>query len=130
MSKSAADRVIDDPDNHYPYKRKAALDADWPKALVDVSEKVINAQEAYLRDPSSENLEARTEAEQEAQRVSAEQKTARVRYALQQALKDLDAGGMPAHVTMPDSDPGSVGPDAVSLRASIERDLRDLGGDN
>jgi hypothetical protein len=98
MSKSAADRVIDDPDNHYPYKRKAALDAGWPKALVDVSEKVVNAQEAYLRDPSAENLEARNEAEAEAQRVSTEQKTARARYALEQQLKDIDAGGVPATV--------------------------------
>jgi hypothetical protein len=106
MSKSAADRVIDDPDNHYPYKRKAAFDAGWPKALVDVSEKVVNAQEAYLRDPSSENLEARTEAEREAQRVSSELKEERELYAMRQRIKDSEAGNQSANITVPDKAAG------------------------
>jgi hypothetical protein len=102
MTKSAADRVIDDPDNHYPYARKRALDAGWPKELVDVSEKVVKAQEAYLRDPSSENLQARTEAEREAQRVSSELKEERELYALRQRIKDSEAGNQPANIIVPD----------------------------
>jgi hypothetical protein len=70
MSKSAVDQVLKDPDNHYPYNRDAALEAGIPPELVDASEAVVNAQEAYLRDPSDKNLEARNDAEREAQRVS------------------------------------------------------------
>lgn len=102
MSPTAAERVINDPNNHYPYKRKDALAAGLPKELVDAAERVVNAQEAYLRDPSQENLQERNDAEANAQRVKAEQAPARQRFALEQQLKDLDAGNQPAHIAYPE----------------------------
>jgi hypothetical protein len=72
VNKTEAARVIKDPDNHFPYKRDEALAAGLPEWRVDLAEAVVNAQQAYLEDPSEENLQARKEAEQAAQRAVAE----------------------------------------------------------
>jgi hypothetical protein len=70
MTKAEAEKIINDPDNHYPYARDRAEEAGIPAELVKVSEAVVNAQEAYLRDPSDKNLKARNDAERKAQEVS------------------------------------------------------------
>jgi hypothetical protein len=102
MSPTAAERVINDPDNHYPYKRKAAVAAGWPEALAEVSERVVKAQEAYLKDSSDENLQERNDAEKEAQRLSSELRGERELYALRQRIEDLEAGNQPASISIPD----------------------------
>jgi hypothetical protein len=98
MSPTAAERVINDPDNHYPYKKSAAIKAGWPAPLAEASERVVKAQAAYLKDPSDENLQERNDAEKNAQQVKREQAPAIQRYHLEQQLNDLDAGNQPAHV--------------------------------
>jgi hypothetical protein len=70
MTKSAADQVISDPDNHYPYDRERAEKAGISSESAKASEAVVKAQEAYLRDPSEKNLKARNAAEARAQEVS------------------------------------------------------------
>jgi hypothetical protein len=123
MSKSAADRVIDDPANHYPYHKDRAVKAGVPRELAAVAEKVVQAQEAYLRDPSDENRQARNDADREAQRVSSEQSNARARAAIVQQLADLDAGNQGAHVNFVPTSGDTTGP---SSRALLEQQLADL----
>lgn len=76
MNKTEAARVIKDPDNHFPYKRDDALAAGLPEWRVNAAEAVVNAQQAYLEDPSDENLKARNDAEREAQQLVAEHRAA------------------------------------------------------
>jgi hypothetical protein len=121
-SKSAADRVIDDPDNHYPYHKDKAIKAGVPRELAAVAEKVVQAQEAYLRDPSDENRQARNDADSEAQRVSREMSHTRARAAIVQQIADLDAGNQGAHVNfVPIGDSGGA-----ANRALLEQQLADL----
>lgn len=99
MTKRAVDEVLSDPDNHYPYDRDRALEAGIPVELVDASERVVEAQEAYLREPSDENLTERNAAEQNAQDVSsrlAPERSALVQRTLQQEQADRNVKG--AHV--------------------------------
>lgn len=100
MNKTEREAVLKDPNGHFPYKREAALDAGLPEDLVAAAEAVVKAQQAYLEDPSSENLAARNEAEREAQRVSAEMRPQREAFALRQRLKDLEAGNEPANISL------------------------------
>ena len=72
MNKTEGARVVKDPDNHFPYKRDAALAAGIPAELVDAAEAVVNAQQAYYEDPNDETLAAREAAEAEAARISAQ----------------------------------------------------------
>lgn len=100
MTTTDAEAIIADPNNHFPYKRADAEAAGWPEVLASASERVVLAQEAYLLDPSDENLAARNEAEKHAQRLSSEHRNERLKFALERQLEDLNNGNQPAHIGM------------------------------
>ena len=47
-----------DPGEHFPYKRDDAVDAGLPAKLADATAAYVDAQQAYLEDPSEDNRDA------------------------------------------------------------------------
>jgi hypothetical protein len=67
-------KILNDPAGHFPYAYDRAVEAGLPKEQAELSRRVVEAQEAYLTDSSSENEEALAEVMREAQAAASKRR--------------------------------------------------------
>lgn len=60
-------KILNDPAGHFPYAYDRAVAAGIPTEQADLSRRVVQAQEAYLTDPSAETERALAEVMRQAQ---------------------------------------------------------------